>query len=100
MGFADLIAAADRAAQSLLGGVEVIYQPVIGLPVTVEGMFDESYIMTDLLEMAVFLRLEDLPIHPDDDDPLITIATRQFKIRLRQPDGLGGIRLVLVEAKT
>lgn len=100
MGFADLIAAADRAALERLGGVEVIYQPSIGQPVTVEGMFDESYILTDENESALFLRIEDLPVHPDDDDPLLTIDGRQFKIRLRQPDGLGGIRLVIVEAQS
>lgn len=100
MGFADQILAADRVAQSRLGGVSVIYQPTVGLPVTVQGMFDETYLLTDQLEQALFLRLEDLPVHPDDDDPLITIGDRQFKIRLRQPDGLGGIRLVIVEART
>lgn len=100
MAFGDLILAADRSIQGRLGGVEVIYQPLLGQPVTVTGMFDESYILTDQLDQALFLRLEDLPVHPDDDDPLITIDGRQFKIRLRQPDGLGGIRLVLMEAAT
>lgn len=100
MAFGDLILAADRSIQERLGGVDVIYQPALGQPVAVTGIFDESYLLTDQLEQALFLRLEDLPVHPDDDDPLITIAGRQFKIRLRQPDGLGGIRLVLVEAQT
>lgn len=96
MAFADLVAAADRAALAQLGGVAVIYQPAVGLPVTVTGIFDDPYTLTDEGEAAVFLRLEDLPIHPDNDDPVLTIEGRQFHVRLRQPDGLGGIRLLLV----
>jgi hypothetical protein len=100
MSFADHIAAVDRAAFGRLGGVDVIYQPAVGLPVTVEGMLDDAYPLTDQGDHVVFLRLEDLPNHPDDDDPLLTIQGRQFRVRLRQPDGLGGIRLVIVEAQT
>jgi hypothetical protein len=103
MSFADLVAAADRAAQAHLGGIDVVYQPAAGDPVTVKGIFDDAYVLTDhgetgteLLGPAVFLRLEDLPIHPEQDDPILTIEGRDYRVRARQDDGLGGIRLLLV----
>ena len=98
MAFADLVLGIDRAALLHLGGVAVIYQPASGPAVTVEGMFDDHYYLTDDGQAAVFLLLADLPVHPDDDDPVLTIEGKDWHVRLRQPDGLGGIRLVLVEA--
>ena len=102
MGFTDLVAAADRAAQGLLGGVAVIYQPEVGEPVTVTGMFDECYVLVETGQAsveqtapAVFLRLEDLPDDPDDDEPILTIGDTDYLVRERKRDSLGGLMLVL-----
>lgn len=99
MAFSDLVAAADRAALVHLGGTEVTYQPSVGAPVTVDGLFDENYTLFtnegEIRGPAVFLRLEDLPVHPDDDDPVLTIGGTEYRVRGRQLDGLGGIHLVL-----
>jgi len=103
VGFLDLVAAADRAAQDLLGGVTVSYAPEVREAVEVQGMFDERYVLVqasahagvEQTAPAVFLRLEDLPADPDDDEPLITIGAKTYRVRERQRDGLGGIRLLL-----
>lgn len=100
MDFADDIERIDRAARTHLGGVAIVYASVGG---TVEpiGIFDELYVLTDRtsgveqVSPAVWLSLADLPVHPDDDDPLLTIAGKNYRVRERQPDGGGGIRLLL-----
>ncbi|HET9063670.1 MAG TPA: hypothetical protein VFO62_10315 [Candidatus Binatia bacterium] len=104
MGFAELVAAADRAAQQHLGGEPVIYAPAAGAPVSVVGIFDEVYAVAKgepeagvgVLGPAVFLRLEDLPVDPESDEPTLTI--RGFDYRMTgppQPDGIGGVMLTL-----
>ena len=104
MGFADHIAAVDLAAQTHLGGEPVVYQPEVGDPVPVTGIFDEEYVHVERGEVgvetvspAVWLRLEELPVHPDDDDPRITIKGKVYRPRGRVTDGYGGsIRILLV----
>lgn len=106
MSFADLVKRADRAAQTHLGSVAVTYAPEVGAPVTVQGMFDDRYILIDRqagveqVTPAVVIRLEDLPVHPDDDEPVLTINGVVYQIRERQTDGLvgGAIRLLLHRA--
>lgn len=102
--FSDFVEGIDRAALALLGGVPVIYQPEVGAPVTVTGMFDENYTLlrpgnagVEQVGPAVFLRLEDLPVHPDNDEPTLTIGGIAYRIRERQTDGPqgGGITLLL-----
>lgn len=101
MSFDGLILAADRAVLGHLGGKAVTYQPSAGAAVVVDGLFDAEFTQFtgegEIKGPAVFLRLEDLPTHPDDDDPTITIAgdAKTYRVRARQLDGLGGIRLVL-----
>lgn len=103
MAFADLVAAADRAAQEHLGGVTVLYQPEGEDAVEVPAMFDERHVIVqggahagvEQVGPALFVRLEDLPVHPDEDEPLITIGEREYRVRERQPDGQGGVRLLL-----
>lgn len=102
MAFADLVADVDRAAQAHLGGVTVTYQPAVGAPVDVQGMFDERHVLLDAEEggletvtPAVFLRLADLPEDPEVDNPTITVGGTAYRVRERQPDGQGGIRLLL-----
>jgi hypothetical protein len=107
MTFASLIANADRAAQVILGGVDVVYQPQSGASVTVTGIFDDAYVAVDngnagveQVGPVVWLRLEDLPVHPDDDEPTITINSVDYIVRERQVDGTvgGSIRLLLHKA--
>jgi hypothetical protein len=103
MAFADLVLGIDRAALAHLGGGDVVYQPAVGAPVTVKGIFSESlfdeaaFWSGQAPEQApfVFLRIADLPVNPDEDDPTLTIAGREFCVRGRIADGLGGIRLFL-----
>lgn len=105
MVFADLVAAADRAVQDHLGGVAVVYRPEDGEEVEVTGMFDEQYVRVDSgtgdveqVGPAVWLRLADLPVDPEDDDPEIEIGGRTYRAHERQRDGLGAIRLLLHRA--
>jgi len=104
MSFADLVEAADRAAQGHLGGVEVTYAPAVGAAVLVTGIFDAQYQLTKgdaeagvgTLGPAVFLRLADLPADPELDDPTLTIGGVDYRmIGAPQPDGMGGVLLVL-----
>ena len=105
--FADLVAAADRAAQAALGGETVTYAPEVGDPVDVTGIFDELYVLAkgsaeagvETLGPAVFLRLEDLPTDPDDDEPTLTIRSVDYRVTERRPDGMGGIVLALRRAQ-
>lgn len=102
MTWAAHIARIDDAARRHLGGVVVTYASQHAAPVEVEGLFDAQYVLADTgradVEQAgpaVWLRLSDLPVHPDDDEPLLTIEGRTYTVRERQPDGAGGIRLLL-----
>lgn len=102
MSFADLVAATDRIAQSHLGGTSVLYRPEFGNWVTVHGIFDTNHPLAERPEAgvdendpSVWLLLADLPVDPVQDNPILTIAGTQYKVRFSQPDGLGGIRLFL-----
>lgn len=106
MSFADLVESADRAAQDFLGGQSVTYETEFGARRSVVGIFDEQYVKVDpgssgglAVEQAgpaIFFRLEDLPLHPEQDDPRITIGDKVYRVRERQTDGAGGgIRLLL-----
>jgi hypothetical protein len=101
--FALLVAQTDRQVLSRLGGSPVNYQPLVGDAVDVSGVFDEQYLLVkgdplagvEALGPAVFLRLEDLPIDPEDDEPTITIDALAYRVTERRPDGMGGIVLAL-----
>lgn len=101
--FSNWVALADRATQSLLGGVTATYAPTAGAPVPVAGMFDANYVFvqrddngTEQVGPAFFVRLEDLPLHPDDDDPILTINGTDYHVRERQTDGSTGGGIVLL----
>lgn len=101
MSFLELVAAADQAVRDHLGGVVVIYTSLVAT-VEVVGMFEEQYVLVDSgngdvenLGPAVWLRLADLPLHPDDDEPVLTILGKSYRVRERKPDGVGSIRLLL-----
>jgi hypothetical protein len=104
MAFSDLVAKIDRAVQGHLGGVDVVYAPAVGDAVTVTGMFDAAYVLLDQgqsgveqIVPAVWLRLEDLPVHPDEDEPALTIAGNTYRVRERHVDSVDGgtVRLLL-----
>jgi hypothetical protein len=44
---------------------------------------------------TVFLRLEDLPSDPEDDDATITVSGVDYRITEPQKDGQGGVLLNL-----
>ncbi len=104
MAFSDLVKRTDRAVQGHLDSVTVSYQPQVGPAVPVPGMFDKYYRLVDrqadveTVVPAVVVRLEDLPVDPELDEPLLTIGGVVYKVRERQPDGdVGGsIRLLLM----
>lgn len=101
--FSDLVLLADRKVQGNLGGEPVIYTPQVGAPVTVTGVYDEVYVLAkgdplagvETLGPAVFLRLEDLPVDPEFDEPILTIHSLDYRVIERRPDGIGGIVLAL-----
>lgn len=102
MTFSDLIAAADRAIGAAMGN-EIVYLPAVGPPTTVVGVFDELYVLAtgdpeagvSVIGPAVFLRLDDLPVNPELDEPRVQVAGSTYRVVERKPDGLGGIVLAL-----
>lgn len=100
MAFADLVAGIDRAVQGSLGGVAIFYQSEVGEAVTIQGIFDEKFSLFttkgEVVGPAVFVRLEDVPMHPRDDDPVLTIGGYEYRVRAWEEDGFGGLRLVLL----
>lgn len=104
MAFSDLLAAADRAALTHLGGT-VRYAPELGEPVDVLGIFDAAYVRADIgtpgvstCGPAVFFRLSDLPTDPTKDDPLITVGGVVYRRKEAHRDGQGGVVLLLRRA--
>jgi hypothetical protein len=100
--FASFLATADRSVRGILGG-PVTYTPGTGAPVVVQGVFDAAFVHADLGEAgvstsgpAVFLTLADLPSDPSADlAATVTVGGITYKPREVQPDGLGGVRLLL-----
>lgn len=104
MAFDDLVEQADRAALAQLGGVVVTYDPQGASPaVQVTGLFDEQYILAkgnaeagvETIGPAVFFRLADLPVDPENDEPTLTIRGSAYRVIERRRDGMGGIVLAL-----
>jgi hypothetical protein len=103
MSFAKLIAKIDRAAQRRLGGAVASYQPAVGAAVPVTGMFDANFVFIDSegsgveqVGPAFFVRLEDLPVHPDEDEPILTIDGTAYRVRERRTDGSAGGGVILL----
>lgn len=83
-------------------GEDVIYAPSVGDPVTVRGIFDAAYVKVEAGEAgyssggpAVFLRLDGLPSDPCTDDFRVTRGGKTYKLREAEPDGQGGVLLLL-----
>lgn len=105
MGFDDLMSQVDRAVLGSKLGDPVTYTPGVGAPVTVNGCFDRlyervagdaSYAGVSSFGPAVFLRLADLPSDPVVDASVtVTIRGVVYKPRQVEPDGQGGVLLML-----
>lgn len=101
MAFPDLVALTDRAVQKHLGGVTVTYRPEFGAPLEVQAIFDAQFVLLDgdagveTRKPVVFLRLEDLPDPPEEENPTITVADTDYQVVGRKPDNMGGIMLIL-----
>lgn len=104
MGFDALLAVADRAALTHLGG-PVTYTPGAGPAVEVAGIFDAAYQLAEAGQPgvsssgpAVFLRLADLPTNPvTDTAATVTVAGQLYTQAEAKPDGKGGVLLRLFE---
>lgn len=106
MGWPDHLERTDKAAREILGG-DVLYAPLVGIPVTVFGIFEAKHSHSggpgeiDVAAgwgPAVFLTLADLPTDPEVDSPTITVAGVAYTVREARPDGQGGVLILLVEA--
>lgn len=105
MDFAGLLERADVAVRACLGST-VVYAPATGAPVSVAGVFDRSYLWLGAGEPgvststpAVFLRLSELPEDPSIAPPAsITVGGVAYVPRAIEPDGLGGVMIVLHKA--
>jgi hypothetical protein len=101
MGFPALLASSDRAVLQHLGGT-VVYAPSDGEPVEVPGIFDAAWVRVDAGQAgvissgpAVFLRLADLPLDPETDEPRIEVDGKMSRVREVHKDGQGGVILEL-----
>jgi hypothetical protein len=107
LGFDDLVARVDSAVRAHLGSVEVTYTPAVGAAATLDGLFDANYVLVqrdddrgsvETTAPAVWVKVADLPVHPDADNPdvaTVVIAGVSYRVRERKPDGMGHMVLVL-----
>lgn len=102
MDFLDQIARVDRAVQDRLGGVTVVFRPDHEDSIEIVGMFDEQYLLAEeghpgveSVAPVLFVRLEDLLVELDDDEPTVEIDEKTYRVVERKPDGVGGVRLRL-----
>jgi hypothetical protein len=103
MSFAALLEQADRAVLNGPLGGAVTYTPTVGDAETVRGIFDATYTKVDAGEAgvsltgpAVFLRIGDLPSDPVTDiTATVTVGSQEYKVREAEPDGTGGVLLLL-----
>lgn len=106
MAFADLLASADVLIRQKTGRADVVYEPSVGDPVTVDGVFDNNDLRVDLGDAGVkspgptvFLALGDLTSDPETDaDATVTIGATSYVIHEVTKDGLGGVTLRLHRA--
>lgn len=107
MTFPALLAAIDRAALDLLGGL-VRYAPQVGEPVDVRGVFDTQFQHPlglggarppgeVVVGPALFVRLADLPVDPTTDTPVVTVDGVDYRVREVHKDGQGGALLHLLK---
>lgn len=105
MTFTALLAQADARALETLGE-EVTYTPGAGSAVTATGIFDAQYQRLEVGTAgvssrgpAVFMLLSDLPGNPvTDEEATVTARGVVYSVKEAQPDGQGGIVLLLQES--
>jgi len=95
----------DDAILSHLGSVQMIYSPHPGYHKTITGMFDANFVLVDggsnygveQTTPAAWVHASDVPEHPDDADPTLTILGVDYVVRERMHDGSmsDSIRLLL-----
>lgn len=84
---------------------EVTYTSGAGVVVHPRGVFDAAYVKVDAGEVgvssagpAVFLRFADLSSDPEQDTAaVVAVGAQGYRIREVQPDGQGGVLLLLHE---
>lgn len=100
-----LLAQVDSAVLASPLAQEVTYTSGVGAAVTVRGIFDALYVKADVGEVgvssagpAVFARLADLSSDPETDlAARVTVDAVEYQWREVQPDGQGGVLLLLHE---
>lgn len=106
MTFPDLISGLDRAVKEHLGGITITYKPKVGAAVQVTAMLDDPYLLVEngqhgveQIAPAVWVKLADLPVNPDDDTPIVTAQGRTYRVKERQLDSTGeSVKLTLQRA--
>lgn len=101
MSWADTVRRMDRKVLKHFGQ-PTTYRPDGGDPVTVTGVFDETFRLVETghsdvqsTAPAVWYRLADLPVDPEEDTPRIEIGDHEYRVVMKQKDGQGGVRLIL-----
>lgn len=81
----------------------ITYQPASGPAVSVSVVFSDPSMVVqgnadsgvETLAPTVFGRLEDLPVDPEFDDPILTIGGVAYRVTERRPAGLGAFWLAV-----
>ncbi len=103
MSFSETLDAVWGPAHALVSD-PITYTPTVGDAVEVDGIFDLAYIRLDVGQPGIstsgpslFLLLADIaPLDPETDTgATVTVSSVTYSIHEVQPDGLGGIRLLL-----
>lgn len=100
-----LLATVNAAVLASPLAQEVTYTSGAGAVATPRGVYDALYVKADAGEVgvssggpAVFLQLADLPTSPETDlEARVTVDGQEYTIREVQPDGQGGVVLLLHE---
>lgn len=96
MSFKDLQTAVNNACNQVFGD-DVLYTPVSGSPVTIRGVFSQSYVEVEQvqsLKPTLFISLTDLVDEPRRGDQ-VTVDTDTYRVLVSQPDFAGGATLIL-----
>lgn len=105
MSFEAELQRADAAVADKLGG-PAVYRTGAGLELPLTGPFDAAYVRSDprgpgisANSPAIFARVEELPVGFEGDTAAtVTRNGKTYSIVELQPDGLGGVLLLLHDA--
>lgn len=78
-------------------GQSVTYTPTVGSPVTINGVFDNSYVDIDgvvSLKPTLRINLSDLASAPAKGDS-VSISSVSYRVLESRADGYGGSTLIL-----